>query len=76
MRDVEWVIESLDYLRAHHFDTIEPTGETEDARIDHANKLAEYTLYSAVNSWYNERNILKIFRHYVVGFYMNREKGK
>jgi cyclohexanone monooxygenase len=54
---VEWLAKCLDYLRKHHFDSIEATVEAEDAWVNHVNKVANMSLFPTAKSWYVGANI-------------------
>jgi cyclohexanone monooxygenase len=67
---VDWVVDSLDYLRSTNLDSIEPTPEAEDAWVEHVNEVAYKTLYPKANSWYMGANIPgkpRIFLPYIGG---------
>jgi cyclohexanone monooxygenase len=74
---VEWVAESLDYLRTANLDTIEPTQEAEDVWVGHVNEVAYKTLYPKASSWYMGANIPgkpRIFLPYIGGVDAYRAK--
>jgi cation diffusion facilitator CzcD-associated flavoprotein CzcO len=74
---VEWLGECLDYLRKHHFDSIEPTIEAEDEWVHHVNMVANATLYPTANSWYVGANITgkaRVFMPYIGGVPAYRQK--
>jgi cyclohexanone monooxygenase len=74
---VEWVVESLDYLRTANLDTIEPTQEAEDVWVGHVNEVAYKTLYPKASSWYMGANIPgkpRIFLPYIGGVDAYRAK--
>ncbi|CAF1126838.1 unnamed protein product [Rotaria sp. Silwood1] len=54
---VDWIVECLNYLRMHHYDTIEPQVEAENAWVLHVNEIANATLFPLANSWYVGANI-------------------
>ncbi|CAF0845504.1 unnamed protein product [Adineta steineri] len=68
---VEWITECLDYLRKHHYDSIEATNEAEDAWVNQVNAIANATLFPTANSWYMGANIPgkpRVCMVYVGGF--------
>ncbi len=76
---VDWIADCLGYLRDQGLATIEPAIEAEDAWIEHVNKVAEGTMYTApsCNSWYLGANVpgkTRIFLPYVGGFARYSEK--
>lgn len=67
---VEWISDCIRYLREHHFASIEPTIEAEDAWVAHVNEVANFTLFPLANSWYLGANIPgkpRIFMPYIGG---------
>jgi cyclohexanone monooxygenase len=69
-QQVEWLAKCLDYLRKHHFDSIEATIEAEDAWVNHVNEIANATLFPTAKSWYIGANIPgkpKVFMPYAAG---------
>ncbi|CAF2704513.1 unnamed protein product [Rotaria sp. Silwood2] len=53
----DWITECLNYLRTHHYDTIEPQVVAETDWVLHVNAVANSTLYPVANSWYVGANI-------------------
>jgi cyclohexanone monooxygenase len=65
---VEWVAQTLDYMRQHGLTRIEATDEWQDKWVDHVNKVADRTLFPQANSWYIGANIPgkpRVFMPYV-----------
>jgi cyclohexanone monooxygenase len=54
---VDWIIECIDNMRAHHLDTIEAREDAAHQWVDHVNEIAAQTLYPTCNSWYLGANI-------------------
>ncbi len=54
---VEWISDTLEYLRERNIDVIEADLDAENAWVDHVNELAEQTLYPLADSWYLGANI-------------------
>jgi len=74
---VDWVVDSLAWLRDGGLETIEPTREAEDAWVAHVNDVAYETLYPQANSWYMGANIPgkpRLFLPYIGGVGAYREK--
>ncbi|UJR29539.1 hypothetical protein I4U23_010756 [Adineta vaga] len=74
---VDWIVECLDYLRKHHFDTIEATMEAQDAWVNEVNAIANATLVNTANSWYLGANVPgkpRIFMPYAGGIVPYRQK--
>jgi cyclohexanone monooxygenase len=74
---VDWLVDSIEHLRAGHIDTIEPKQEAEDAWVEHVNEVAYQTLYPRANSWYMGANIPgkpRLFLPYIGGVGVYREK--
>ena len=74
---VDWVVDSLAYLRSGNLDTIEPSREAEDAWVEHVNEVAYQTLYPHANSWYMGANVPgkpRLFMPYIGGVGAYREK--
>jgi cation diffusion facilitator CzcD-associated flavoprotein CzcO len=74
---VDWIADTLTYLRQHQLDTIEATVEAQDAWVAHVNALADRTLYPMANSWYLGANIPgkpRVFMPYVGGVGAYAEK--
>ena len=71
---VDFVADSLAYMRDHGYDLVEPERQAEDDWVDHVQDTANKTLFPKANSWYMGANIPgkpRIFTPYVggVGFY-------
>ena len=71
---VDFVADSLTYMRDHGYDLVEPERQAEDDWVDHVQDTANKTLFPKANSWYMGANIPgkpRIFTPYVggVGFY-------
>ena len=74
---VDWTVDCIAYLRAHHLAAIEPTVDAEDQWVAHVNEVAETTLYPLANSWYVGANIPgkpRVFMPYVGGVGVYRQK--
>src|SRR4051794_9644888 len=74
---VEWVSDTIAYLREHGIDRIEASKDAEDAWVDHVNEVAGYTLFPAANSWYLGANVPgkpRIFMPYLGGCGVYRQK--
>ncbi len=54
---VDWIADTLEYLRGHDLDTIEPTELAETKWVEHSNKFADLTLMPTANSWYMGVNV-------------------
>jgi cation diffusion facilitator CzcD-associated flavoprotein CzcO len=54
---VDWIIECIDYMRAHRLDTIEAREDAAHQWVEHVNAIAAQTLYPTCNSWYLGANI-------------------
>ena len=54
---VDWIADTLDYLREHDLDTIEPTDTAETKWVEHNNEFADLTLMPTANSWYMGVNV-------------------
>lgn len=67
---VDWITDCLVYLRTNHYATIEPSAEAENNWGNHVNAVANFTLFSKADCWYNGANIEgkpKTFMAYVGG---------
>jgi acetyl esterase/lipase len=67
---VELVADMLAYLRAHGFDTIEPTPTAEAGWMQHVADAGAITLFPQANSWYVGANIPgkpRVFMPYAAG---------
>jgi cation diffusion facilitator CzcD-associated flavoprotein CzcO/acetyl esterase/lipase len=74
---VDWIADSIAYLRKRGFDAIEATPEAEHGWVAHVNDVADATLMPLANSWYVGSNIPgkpRVFMPYVggVGNYRRR----
>jgi cation diffusion facilitator CzcD-associated flavoprotein CzcO len=54
---VEWIRDSIAYMRSKGYKRIVPTPEAEEAWIDHAAELASHTLLTSTKSWFMGTNI-------------------
>jgi acetyl esterase/lipase len=54
---VDWISDTLEYLREHDLDTIEPTELAETRWVQHSNEFADLTLMPTANSWYMGVNV-------------------
>ena len=54
---VDWISDTLEYLRDHDLETIEPTELAETKWVEHNNKFADLTLMPTANSWYMGVNV-------------------
>lgn len=78
---VEWATDAMDYLRQKGLSVIEATAESEQAWVDHANEIANSTLYGVSRAtWFYGANTPgkpQVFMPYVggVGNYYNRILG-
>jgi cation diffusion facilitator CzcD-associated flavoprotein CzcO len=54
---VDWIIDCVEYMRAHDLSTIEANGDAAHQWVDHVNGIAAQTLYPTCNSWYLGANI-------------------
>jgi cation diffusion facilitator CzcD-associated flavoprotein CzcO/acetyl esterase/lipase len=54
---VDWIADTLEYLREHDLDTIEPTELAETKWVQHNNEFADLTLMPSANSWYMGVNV-------------------
>jgi cyclohexanone monooxygenase len=67
---VDFVADSLVYMRDRGYDVIEPERQAEDDWVDHVQETAHKTLFPKANSWYMGANIPgkpRIFTPYVGG---------
>jgi cation diffusion facilitator CzcD-associated flavoprotein CzcO len=77
---VEWIGACLSYLREHGCTTIEATEAAQDEWVEHVNKVANGTMFTAptCNSWYLGANIPgkeRVFMPYVGGLNRYIEKA-
>jgi cation diffusion facilitator CzcD-associated flavoprotein CzcO/acetyl esterase/lipase len=54
---VDWVTDTLVYMRDNGFDTIEPTPTAEDGWVRHGSDFANISLMKDTNSWYMGANV-------------------
>ena len=54
---VDWIADCIAHLREHGIATIEPSGDTEDAWVDHVREVGDASLYPRAKSWYMGANI-------------------
>jgi cation diffusion facilitator CzcD-associated flavoprotein CzcO/acetyl esterase/lipase len=54
---VDLIADTIDHLRSHHFDTIEPTEIAQQRWVQHSNEIADLTLLPTANSWYMGANV-------------------
>ncbi len=76
---VDWISGCLEHLRTIGMAGIEPTEEAEDSWMDHVNRVAEGTMYTApsCNSWYLGANVpgkTRQFMPYIGGVGRYRQK--
>ena len=55
-QNVEWVSGLIGHLRSHQLQKVVPTEEAERSWTQHVNEIAEYTLFTKVNSWFTGVN--------------------
>jgi cyclohexanone monooxygenase len=68
---VDWISDSIGYMRQERFDCIEASPQAERDWVGHVNQVADSTLYPLANSWYVGANIPgkpRVFMPYVGGF--------
>ena len=68
---MDWIADFLNHLWSNNFTRAEANKDSEDAWVDHVNKVANSTLYPLANSWYLGANIPgkpRVFMPYVGGF--------
>ena len=73
---VDWITDCIAHMGAQGLTRIEASAEAEDAWVDHANEVADATLYPLANSWYVGANIpgkKRIFAPYAGGVGPYRE---
>ncbi|CAF3352085.1 unnamed protein product [Rotaria sp. Silwood2] len=56
-QNVDWIVNCLVYLRTNHHETIEPNAEAENDWGKYINAVANFTLFSKADSWFNGANI-------------------
>ncbi|MCW2540629.1 MAG: Cyclohexanone monooxygenase [Frankiales bacterium] len=74
---VDWITDTIKYLKENELADIEPTAAAEDAWVEHVNEVANKTLYPKANSWYIGANIPgkpRVFMPYVGGVGNYRQK--
>jgi cyclohexanone monooxygenase len=54
---VEWITDTIGYIRKNGYSRIAPTVKAEDAWVDHANDVGSRTMLSGANSWFIGANI-------------------
>lgn len=54
---VDFVTDTLAYMKEHDYNTIEPTQEKEDAWVEHMNSFSDGKLFASADSWFNGGNI-------------------
>ena len=54
---VEWITDTIAYVRKNGHSRIAPTVKAEDAWVDHANDVGSRTMLSGANSWFIGANI-------------------
>jgi cyclohexanone monooxygenase len=54
---VEWIADCIQYLQRHDLDTIEATGEAQQAWVKQVNEIAGATLFPQADSWYMGANV-------------------
>ena len=67
---VDWVVDTLESMRAGGFSEIEPTEAAEAGWVLHVNDCGDITLYPQANSWYMGANVPgkpRVFLPYVGG---------
>ena len=74
---VDFVTESIVYMRDHGLEIIEPERTAEDEWVDHVQEAANKTLFPRANSWYMGANIPgkpRLFMPYIGGVGTYRRK--
>jgi len=67
---VDWVSDTIDYMRRAGLEIIEPTETAEAGWVQHVNDCADITLYPTANSWYMGANVPgkpRVFLPYIGG---------
>jgi cyclohexanone monooxygenase len=54
---VDWIADTITYLDANGFATIEADPDAQDAWVRHCAELADTTLFPRANSWYLGANV-------------------
>lgn len=73
---VDWIIDCLNYMNAHQYQTISAVPEAEESWIAHVNEVANTTLFPKGGSWYLGANVEgkpRIFMPYAGGVGVYRE---
>ncbi|HGJ8975505.1 TPA: flavin-containing monooxygenase [Pseudomonas aeruginosa] len=68
---VDWIMDCLDYMKAHGKSLIEPTVEAENAWVEKVADLSQMTLHRKGASWYSGANVPgkpRVFMPFVGGF--------
>lgn len=68
---VDWIMDCLDYMKAHSKSLIEPTVEAENAWVEKVAALSQMTLHRKGASWYSGANVPgkpRVFMPFVGGF--------
>jgi hypothetical protein len=74
---VDWISDTVKYLKGNRIDSIEATQPAEDTWVEHVNEVASKTLHFRANSWYLSANIPgqpRVFMPYVNGVGNYRQK--
>ena len=56
-QNVEWVSDTVAYMKKNNFHSIEPTLEAEDAWTIHVDETAQHTLFPTADSWFMGVNL-------------------
>ncbi|MGO9931581.1 MAG: flavin-containing monooxygenase [Steroidobacteraceae bacterium] len=67
---VDWVSDTIAYMRRAGFESIEPTETAEAGWVQHVNDCADITLFPSANSWYMGANVPgkpRLFLPYIGG---------
>ncbi|MGH3561717.1 MAG: cyclohexanone monooxygenase, partial [Mycobacterium sp.] len=56
-QQVNWITDTISYLRDHNLQVIEPTAETEKAWVTHHDEIVNATLFPKTRGWYMGDNI-------------------
>lgn len=76
---VDFVTDSILYMREHDYELMEPTREAENDWVDHVQETANRTLFPRANSWYMGANIPgkpRLFMPYIGGVGRYRKKSE
>ena len=68
---VDWIADCIEYLRVRGIARIEPTGEAQEAWVEHVREVAGPNLRSVCSSWYIGANVPgkpRVFMPYIGGF--------